>query len=41
MHSNSLGFTISKWRSVDIDNEDDWKKAELLFKLLTRYKKKY
>jgi CMP-N-acetylneuraminic acid synthetase len=31
---NSIGFPISKWRSVDIDNIDDWKKAELLFKTL-------
>jgi pseudaminic acid cytidylyltransferase len=31
---NSIGFPISKWRSVDIDNIDDWKKAELLFKTI-------
>lgn len=31
---NSIGFPIPKWRSVDIDNLDDWKKAELLFKIL-------
>ena len=37
MHSNSLGYIISKWRSVDIDNNEDWKKAELLFKLLINY----
>lgn len=32
--SNSIGFPISKWRSVDIDNLQDWKKAELLFKVI-------
>jgi len=37
MHSNSLGYIISKWRSVDIDNNEDWEKAELLFKLLINY----
>ena len=39
MHSSSLGYIISKWRSVDIDNNEDWKKAELLFKLLINYGK--
>ena len=39
MHSSSLGYIISKWRSVDIDNNEDWKKAELLFKLLMNYGK--
>jgi pseudaminic acid cytidylyltransferase len=31
--SNSIGFPISKWRSVDIDTLDDWERAELLFKV--------
>ena len=39
IHSNSFGYIISKWRSVDIDNNEDWKKAELLFKLLINYEK--
>jgi pseudaminic acid cytidylyltransferase len=30
---NSIAFQIPKWRSVDIDNLEDWKKAELLFKI--------
>ena len=34
IHSCSIGLVISKWRSVDIDTNDDWKKAELLFKTL-------
>jgi pseudaminic acid cytidylyltransferase len=34
MHSNSIGFPIPKWRVVDIDNLQDWKRAELLFKIL-------
>ena len=27
IHSSSIGLVISKWRSVDIDTNDDWKKA--------------
>ena len=34
IHSCSIGLVISKWRSVDIDTNDDWEKAELLFKTL-------
>ena len=34
IHSNGVGMQIPKWRSVDIDNLEDWKKAELLFKIL-------
>ena len=33
MHSNGMGLLIPKWRVVDIDNLDDWKRAELLFKI--------
>ena len=32
IHSSSIGLVISKWRSVDIDTNDDWKKAELLLR---------
>jgi pseudaminic acid cytidylyltransferase len=39
LHSSSIGLPISKWRSVDIDNKDDWKKAELLFKMYKKYEK--
>ena len=31
IHSNGIGLPIPKWRAVDIDNPNDWKKAELLF----------
>ena len=34
MHSNGIGLPIPKWRVVDIDNLQDWKRAELLFKIL-------
>jgi pseudaminic acid cytidylyltransferase len=34
IHSNGIGMSIPKWRAVDIDNLNDWKKAELLFKVL-------
>lgn len=39
MHSNGVGLIISKWRAVDIDNLQDWKKAELLFKVLKNNRK--
>ena len=34
MHSNGIGIVIPHWRTVDIDNEEDWIRAELLFKAL-------
>jgi pseudaminic acid cytidylyltransferase len=34
MHSDGLGMVIPKWRVVDIDTDDDWRRAELLFKVL-------
>jgi pseudaminic acid cytidylyltransferase len=33
MLMNTIGIEIDKWRSVDIDDEDDWIKAELLHRL--------
>jgi pseudaminic acid cytidylyltransferase len=39
IHSNAIGFKIPNWRSVDIDSLDDWKRAELLFKILKNSKK--
>lgn len=38
IHSNAIGFKIPNWRSVDIDSLDDWKRAELLFKILKHSK---
>jgi pseudaminic acid cytidylyltransferase len=32
MHTDGLGMEIPFYRVVDIDTEDDWKRAELLFK---------
>ncbi len=34
MHTAGLGMSIPHWRVVDIDSEDDWRRAELLFKAL-------
>ena len=34
MHTTGLGMPIPHWRVVDIDSEDDWRRAELLFKAL-------
>jgi len=35
MHSYSKGIILPGWRVVDIDNEDDWKRAENLSKILS------
>ncbi len=35
MHSYSKGIILPSWRVVDIDNEDDWKRAENLSKTLS------
>ena len=35
MHTDGLGMEIPSYRVVDIDNEDDWKRAELLSQLVT------
>jgi pseudaminic acid cytidylyltransferase len=32
MHTAGIGMPIPNWRVVDIDSEDDWLRAELLFK---------
>ena len=34
MHTDGLGMSIPNWRVVDIDNEDDWRRAELIFKAI-------
>jgi pseudaminic acid cytidylyltransferase len=34
MHSAGLGYPIPHWRVVDIDTEDDWRRAELIFRAL-------
>lgn len=33
MHTAGIGMVMPSWRFIDIDNEDDWKRAELLYKL--------
>lgn len=34
IHSDSVGISLPSWRVVDIDNLDDWKRAEILLKIL-------
>jgi len=34
MHTAGLGMVIPNWRVVDIDNADDWRRAELLHRAL-------
>ena len=31
IHSNGVGYVIPNWRVVDIDTEDDWARAQILF----------
>lgn len=31
MHTDGLGMPIPNWRVVDIDNDNDWKRAEIIF----------
>lgn len=32
MHTDGIGMVVPSWRFVDIDTEDDWRRAELFFK---------
>lgn len=34
MHTAGVGLVIPNWRVVDIDNLEDWKRAEILFEVL-------
>jgi pseudaminic acid cytidylyltransferase len=36
MHTAGVGMVVPNWRVVDIDNADDWKRAELLFEVFKR-----
>ena len=36
MHSDGVGYLIPHWRAVDIDTDDDWKRAEMLIKVLAK-----
>jgi pseudaminic acid cytidylyltransferase len=36
MHSNGIGVVFPKWKFIDIDDENDWKKAELLYEIVNK-----
>jgi CMP-N-acetylneuraminic acid synthetase len=36
MHTAGVGMVIPNWRVVDIDNADDWRRAELLYEVFKR-----
>ena len=38
IHTSGLGYIIPAWRSIDIDTEEDWTRAELIFRLLQENK---
>ena len=37
-HNNSIPVIIPSWRVVDIDNLNDWRRAEILFKYFKNFK---
>lgn len=34
IHNSGLGLVIPSWRVVDIDTEEDWRRAEIIYKML-------
>ena len=36
MHSSGYGFEVPHWRFIDIDNPDDWQRAEIMHEILKR-----
>lgn len=36
IHKKAIGYEIPSWRSVDIDDLYDWKKAEIIFRILKK-----
>jgi pseudaminic acid cytidylyltransferase len=36
IHSEGTGLVIPNWRVVDVDTQDDWERAELLYKVLVK-----
>lgn len=36
MHTAGVGMVVPNWRVVDIDNAEDWKRAELLYEVFKR-----
>ena len=35
MHTAGIGMVVPSWRFIDIDTEDDWRRAELIFQTLS------
>jgi pseudaminic acid cytidylyltransferase len=36
MHTAGVGMVVPNWRVIDIDNANDWKRAELLYEVFKR-----
>ena len=36
MHTDGTGYVVPSWRVVDIDNENDWKRAETMYFYLNK-----
>lgn len=39
IHNSGIGLVIPSWRVVDIDTEEDWQRAEIIYQALLRAKK--
>jgi pseudaminic acid cytidylyltransferase len=37
IHSGGLGYTIPNWRVVDVDTLDDWTRAEIIYRSITKH----
>lgn len=37
MHTAGIGMPVPAWRFVDVDTEDDWRRAELLYKVMADF----
>lgn len=35
VHSSSVGYVLPSWRVVDIDDSEDWQRAEQFYKIFT------
>ena len=35
IHKNGIGFKVPNWRVIDLDTDEDWKRAELLSKVIS------
>ncbi len=39
IYNKAIGYEVPAWRSTDIDEINDWKKAQIIFNLLKKNEK--